>query len=68
MTRSIKYVLTYRKLDERISLDQFDSVNDALAYCQRESIEDPLEISRVERLEERVLSRSQIAKVLGRPE
>ena len=68
MTRSIKYVLTYRRLDERISLDQFDSVNDALAYCQREGIEDPVDISRVERLEERVLGRSQIAKLLGRPE
>jgi len=68
MTRSIKYVLSYRKLDERISLDQFDSVNDALAYCQKEEIDDPIEICRVEKLEERVLSRSQIAKLLGRPE
>ena len=68
MIRSVKYVLTYKKLDERISLDQFDSVNDAMTYCQREHIEDPIEICRVERIEERVLGRSQIMKLLGKPE
>jgi len=68
MIRSVKYVLTYKKLDERISLDQFDSVNDAMTYCQRENIEDPIEICRVERIEERVLGRSQIMKLLGKPE
>lgn len=68
MTRSVKYVLTYKKLDERISLDQFDSVNDALAYCAKENIEDPIEILRVERLEERVLGRGQILTLIGRPE
>lgn len=68
MTRSVKYVLTYKKLDERISLDQFDSVSDAVNYCQREKIDEPVEIARVERIEERVLSRAQILKLLGRPE
>lgn len=68
MIRSVKYVLTYKKLDERISLDQFDSASDAMNYCQREQIEDPIEICRVERIEERVLGRSQIMKLLGKPE
>jgi len=65
MNRSIKYSLSYRKQGERITLDQFDSVNDVLAYCQKEGIDDPVDICRVERQEERVLNRSQILKLLG---
>jgi len=68
MNRSVKYVLSYKLRGERISLDQFDSVNDALAYCKSEQIEEPVEISRLERIEERVLSRSQIMTLLGRSE
>lgn len=68
MNRSVKYVLSYRLKGERISLDQFDSVNDALAYCRTEGIEEPMEISRLERIEEKVLDRTQIATLLGRPE
>lgn len=68
MTKTVKYVLTYRRIEEKVSLDQFDTVNDALAYCRENNIEDPLEIARVERIEERVLGRSDIARILGRPE
>lgn len=68
MNRSVKYVLTYKLRGERISLDQFDSVNDALAYCRTEAIEEPVEIARIERIEERVLGRNQIMTLLGRSE
>jgi hypothetical protein len=68
MTRTVKYVLVYKRLEEKISLDQFDTVNDALAYCRENRIEDPLSIERVERIEERVLGRAEISRLLGRPE
>lgn len=64
----VRYVLTYRKMGEIISIDSFDSVFDALRYCESEGIEEPVEIKRHEIVEERMLSRSQILELLQRPE
>ncbi len=64
----VKYVLTYKKMGETISTDSFESVFDALSYCQKEHIEEPVDIKRVEVIEERMLSRSQILELLQRPE
>ena len=58
-------MLSYKQLGELISLDDFDSVYAALDYCRREKIEDPVEIRRVEIIEERMLDRSQIEKLLN---
>jgi|AVFP01.1.fsa_nt_gi hypothetical protein len=64
----VKYVLTYKKMGEIISIDSFSSVFDALSYCQSEGIEEPVDIKRLEVIEERMLSRSQILELLQRPE
>lgn len=65
---SVKYVLTYKKMGELISIDSFTSVFDALNYCQTEGIEEPVDIKRLEIIEERMLNRSQILELLQRPE
>ncbi|AHC15323.1 hypothetical protein [Salinispira pacifica] len=65
---SVKYVLTYKKMGELISIDTFTSVFDALNYCQTEGIEEPVDIKRHEIIEERMLNRSQIFELLQRPE
>lgn len=64
----IQYVLVYKKNGELISIDGFTSLFDALGYCQKESIEEPVEIKRVEYIEERMLNRSQILELLQKPE
>jgi hypothetical protein len=64
----VQYVLTYKKMGETISIDSFASVFDALSYCQSENIEEPVAIKRLEVIEERMLSRSQILELLQRPE
>ena len=55
-------------MGEIISIDSFSSVFDALSYCQSEGIEEPVDIKRLEVIEERMLSRSQILELLQRPE
>ncbi|KGE73679.1 hypothetical protein [Spirochaeta lutea] len=66
MAQQIRYVLTYKKLGELISLENFPSVYEAINYCRTEGIEDPVEIKRVEVIEERMLNRSQIETLLNR--
>lgn len=68
MQSTVRYVLTYQKLEERITVDHFGSVYDALAYCKKESIDNPIELSRVETIEERVFSRAQLHELLHRDE
>ncbi len=66
MQSTVRYVLTYQKLEERITVDHFESVYDALAYCKQEDIDNPIELSRVETIEERVFSRAQLHELLHR--
>lgn len=68
MKNTVRYVLTYRKLEELITVDHFTSVYDALAYCKNEGIDDPMELVRVETVEERVFTRAQLHEVLNRDE
>jgi hypothetical protein len=64
MASEVKYVLTYRKVGETISIDSFNSPYEALMYILREQIEDPVDISRQETITEQVFSRSQIVRLL----
>ena len=64
MKSEVKYVLSYKKREEVISLDHFTSVYEALQYCQTEKIEDPLEIKRIESIEEVILDRPQIYQLV----
>ena len=64
MPNRVRYALTYRKLEETIKSDNFESLYDALAYCKREDIHDPIAVHRLETIEDQVLSRTQILKLL----
>jgi hypothetical protein len=64
MSQSIEYQLVYKKLGETIIRDNFPSVFAALEYCKNEKIEEPMAIHRIETLQEKVLDRSQIEKLL----
>lgn len=64
MSQSINYQLVYKKLGETIIRDNFPSVFAALEYCKHEQIDEPIAINRIETLQEKVLERTQIEKLL----
>ncbi len=68
MKNEIRYVLVYRKAEEFIKVDNFESVYDALDYCVREDIEEPVSVSRVEIIEEKIFNSSQLRQLLHKQE
>ncbi|NCN04165.1 MAG: hypothetical protein GW949_00885 [Spirochaetales bacterium] len=64
MQAKLTYSLLYKKKGELITLDEFPSVYEAIDYCRREGIEEPVEIRRIEVREEKMLDRTQIEQLI----